>query len=312
MSQVVPVLPAAVGLFGKIPAERDFVRINAGAFLRAGLDRWFQEGVEHLQRERTHLPEEPARFLLSPAAGAPPFAGAFVASQDAVGRAFPFVVFAVLDPPPARVDSPVLSAQLASFWDASARLAGAARKIAAVHLAAEACALASALQPAAPPFDLNAMLMRSNSSEICAAVGGLPDAAAYALTTVIAACSRTNTQPPESSGRVLALDCPAFNDGLRTFWLELVHRHLGAKVQTPSSLWTGDSGRLLVALGPAPSLMLAYLADPDHKRTRRWPLRTSSQAARASAMENLSPAQRQVLVAEDASLADVLSVFSDG
>ena len=70
--------------------------------------------------------------------------------------------------------------------------------------------------------------------------------------------------------------------------------------------------RLLVALGPAPSLMLAYLADPDHKSTRRWPLRTSSQAARAGALERLSPAKREVLVAVDAPLSDVLSVFSDG
>jgi hypothetical protein len=57
--------------------------------------------------------------------------------------------------------------------------------------------------------------------------------------------------------------------------------------------------------------MLAYLADPDHKGTRRWPLRTSSQTARASAMEKLPPSQREVLAAQDASLADVLLVFSD-
>jgi type VI secretion system protein ImpM len=301
-----------VGLFGKIPAERDFVRVNAGAFLRAGLDRWFQEGVEHLQRERTQLPAEPTRFLLCPTAGAPPFAGVFAASQDAVGRAFPVAIFAVLDPPPARVDLPLLPAQLASFWDASARLAEATREIAPVDLAVQAGALTSTLQPDASPLDLNALLLRSNSSELCAAVGGSPDAAAYALTTVIAACSRTNTQPPDPSGRVLALDCPALNDGLRAFWLDLVRRHLDAKVQMPSSLWTRDSGRLLVALGPAPSLMLAYLADPDHKSTRRWPLRTSSQAARAGALERLSPAKREVLVAVDAPLSDVLSVFSDG
>jgi hypothetical protein len=70
VSQVVPAARCSGTFFGKIPAERDFVRVNAGAFLRAGLDRWFQEGVEQLQRERTHLPAEPAHFLLSPAAGA--------------------------------------------------------------------------------------------------------------------------------------------------------------------------------------------------------------------------------------------------
>jgi hypothetical protein len=79
----------------------------------------------------------------------------------------------------------------------------------------------------------------------------------------------------------------------------------------PSFLWTRESGRLLVALGPAPSLMLAYLADPDHKGSRCWPLRTLNQSARANAIAKLSPAQSQVLAAEDASLADVLQVFAE-
>ena len=155
------------------------------------------------------------------------------------------------------------------------------------------------------------MLVRSSLTELRAAVGGLPEAAAYALTTLVAACSQTKGQQSESPARVLVLDCPAPTDELRAFWLELVRRHVGAKVPMPSLLWTRESGRLLVALGPAPSLMLAYLADPDHKGSRRWPLWTLSQAARAGAVDRLSPAQRQALAAEDASLADVLSAFSE-
>jgi len=301
---------SAVGFFGKIPSERDFVRVNAGAFLRAGLDRWFQEGVELIKSEHTQVPAEPTRFFLVPAAGHAPFAGVFAPGADAVGRAFPVVIFAVLDSPSAWRDFSLLPAQLASFGDASAGLALAAQEIATARLAAEVSALASTLRSTAPPPDLNALLLRSNSSELCAALGGPPDAAAYALTTVIAACSRTNAQPPESAGRILVLDGPAPTDGLRAFWLELVRRHLGAKGQIPSALWTRDTGRLLIALGPAPSLMLPYLADPDHKGTRRWPLRTSSQPARTAALEKLSPDQRQVLVAQDVSLDNVLSAFS--
>jgi len=41
VSQVAPAGAGAVGCYGKISAQPDFVRINAGAFLRAGLDRWF-------------------------------------------------------------------------------------------------------------------------------------------------------------------------------------------------------------------------------------------------------------------------------
>jgi hypothetical protein len=85
---------------------------------------------------------------------------------------------------------------------------------------------------------------------------------------------------------------------------------LGAETQMPSLLWTRETGRLLVALGAAPSLMLAYLADPEHKGSRLWPLRTPNQSARSDALERLSPPQRQVLAAGDASLADVLQLFS--
>jgi type VI secretion system protein ImpM len=277
--------------------------------LRAGLDRWFQEGIEHLQRERTHLPAEPAHFLLSPAAGGPAFVGVLAPGEDALGRAFPVVIFAALDSHLVREGFAIRPVWLASFFEASARLATAAHALATAQLAAEIETLASGLRPAVQAPDINTHLVRSSCSDLRTAVGGPPEAAAYALTTLVAACSQSRT--PGSPARVLVLDCPAPTDELCAFWLELVGRHLDARVQMPQSLWTRDSGRLLVALGPAPNLMLAYLADPDHKGTRRWPLRTSSQTARAGAMEKLSPSQRQVLAAQDASLADVLLAFSD-
>ncbi len=302
-------MPAAVGIYGKIPAERDFVRVNAGAFLRAGLDSWFQEGLEHLQRERTRLPAEPACFVLSLAAGAQPFVGVLAPGEDALGRAFPVVIFSPLDSQGVREGFPRLPSRLASFCQASARLATAAHALATAQLAAEIDGLAFGLRPDVQALEPDALLVRSNSSELRAAVGELPEAAAYALSTLVAACSQARAQP--SPARVLVLDCPATSDELRTFWLELVRRHLGTGAPMPSFLWTQESGRVLIALGPAPSLMLAYLADPDHKGSRRWPLRTLNQSARVNAAEKLSPAQKQVLSAGDASLADVLLAFSE-
>ena len=300
----------AVGLFGKTPAERDFVRVNAGAFLRAGLDRWFQEGVEQLKSERSQLPAEPAHFLFVPATGTVPFAGAFAPGQDAVGRIFPVIVFAALDSQP-QADLSLIPLRLGSFYRASARLATAAHALTTAQLTSEIHTLASDLRPPASLADVEAGLLRSSSSDLRAALGGLPEAAAYALSTVIAACSQTKTRPPESPARVLVLDCPAPTDELRTFWLELVRRHINARTQILSLLWTEASGRLLVGLGLASSLMLAYLADPDHKSSRRWPLCTLNQSARVGAAERLSSAQCQVLAAEDASLTDILAAFSD-
>jgi type VI secretion system protein ImpM len=303
VSQVAPAGAGAVGCYGKISAQPDFVRINAGAFLRAGLDRWLQEGVEHLQC--TPLPAQPTCFLLSPAAGTQSFVGALAPARDALGRAFPVVIFAALQPPP-RADFPLLSLQFASFFEASARLTTLAHALDLAQLVAEIAALASGLRPAVQVPDVNALLAQSNGSDLGAAAGGLPGAGAYALFTLMAACSQSKA--PGSSARVLVLDCPAPTDGLRTFWSELVRRRLPA--QMPSLLWTRETGRLLVALGPAPSLMLAHLADPEHKRSRCWSLRSLDPSACLNALEKLAPAQRRVLLAGDASLADVLQVFA--
>jgi type VI secretion-associated protein, BMA_A0400 family len=292
-----------VGVYGKIPAQRDFVRINAGAFLRAGLDLWLQDGVEHLQG--LQLPDEPTCFLLSPAAGTQSFVGALAPGTDALGRAFPVVIFAALDQPP-RADFSLLPLQRACFFAASVRLARTAHALDLAQLVAEIDALASGLRLAVRVPDVNALLARSNGSDLGAAVGGLPGAPAYALFTLMAACSQSKA--PDSSARVLVLDCPAPSDELRTFWLELVRRHLPE--QMPSFFWTRESGRLLIALGPPPSLMLAYLADPEHKGSRRWSLRTLDPSARLNALEKLSPGQGRVLAPGDASLADVLQAFA--
>ena len=165
--------------------------------------------------------------------------------------------------------------RLASFCEAGARLATTAHALATAQLAAEIDALASDIRPAVQALD--ALLARSSCADLCAALGGSCEAAAYALTTLVAACAQATTA--DSPARVLVLDCPAPTDELRTFWLELVRRRLDAQV--PSFFWTRESGRLLVALGPAPSLMLAYLADPDTRAAPLAALRTPAARGRA-------------------------------
>ena len=73
-------------------------------------------------------------------------------------------------------------------------------------------------------------------------------------------------------------------------------------------MWTPS--RLLVALGPAPAQMLAFLANPEHKASRYWPLKTNNIAANEKAEQSLSPAQVQLLATGEVSLAAVLAAFS--
>ena len=88
---------------------------------------------------------------------------------------------------------------------------------------AEIGSLASDFRPAVQALDGDALLGRASCSDLCAAVGGSAEAAAYALTTLAAAC----TQARHAPARVLVLDCPAPTDELPTFWLALVCRRLG-------------------------------------------------------------------------------------
>jgi type VI secretion system protein ImpM len=92
------------GLFGKLPAKRDFVAVAAPrAFLRL-LEPWLERG---LAETRKHLPPEewarafgsaPTwRFWLSEEICHKTVLGAMVPSMDACGRLFPLTLFGVAE-----------------------------------------------------------------------------------------------------------------------------------------------------------------------------------------------------------------------
>jgi type VI secretion system ImpM family protein len=296
----------AVGLYGKILAERDYVRINAGDFQHAGMDQWFQQGVECLHAERTRLPDEATGFLLlSPDGEA--FVGGFRPGEDAVGRNFPLVISVRLE---ARnlVDAlPLLPTIFGPFFEAAATVAEAARGLTAQDLASQVDWLKETLGHTPDALPLDSLLAGSSFFELRVAVGGLKEGAAYALHTLGSACEQALSKPAESAKQTVTLDCPTPTEGMRAFWLELIRRRLGATGTTPSLMWT--TNRLLVALGPAPPQMLAYLANPEHKGSRYWPLRTNNMAANEKAEHALSPAQTQLLAGGEVSLAAVLASF---
>src|SRR5262245_37549570 len=82
-----------VGVYGKVASQADFLRINAGAFAQAGLDRWVADGLETLRAERTALPPGPVGFLLASAGAPAALVGAFAPAADAAGRAAVLAVF---------------------------------------------------------------------------------------------------------------------------------------------------------------------------------------------------------------------------
>jgi type VI secretion system ImpM family protein len=149
----------AAGLYGKIPAERDFVRINAGDFQQAGLDQWFQEGVECLHTEHTHLPNEPTHFMLvSP--GGDAFVGGFMPGEDAVGRNFPLVISVRLEARSLVEALPLLPSVFGPFFEAATTVAEAARGLSAQDLAAQVDWLKQTLEHSAPALPARRALGR--------------------------------------------------------------------------------------------------------------------------------------------------------
>ncbi len=296
----------AVGLYGKILAERDFVRVNAGDFQQAGLDLWFQQGVECLHAEHTVLPAEAAHFLLvSPSGGA--FVGVFVPGEDGVGRRFPLVISVPLEIRNLIDTVPLVPSIFAPFFEAATVVAEAARDLSAQDLATQVDWLKQTLDQNAPALPLDALLAASSFFELRVAIGDLNEGGGYALSTLMTACDQVCSKVPESPKQTVIVECPTPTDGMRAFWLELIRRRLGPVAPTPSLVWTAT--RMLVALGPAPPLMLAYLANPEHKGSRFWPLHTTNTAASEKAVGALTPAQCQLLASGGASLAEVLAVF---
>jgi len=202
---------------------------------------------------------------------------------------------------------PLLPTIFGPFFEAAATVAEAARGLNAHDLASQVEWLKGTLGQSADSLPLDELLAGSSFFELRVAVGGLKEGAAYALHTLRSACEQAVGKRVESAKQTVTLDCPAPTEGMRAFWLELIRRRLDGATMTPSLMWTAN--RVLVALGPAPPQMLAYLANPAHKGSRFWPLRTSNLAANEKAEQALTSAQTQLLAAGEVSLAAVAAAF---
>jgi type VI secretion system ImpM family protein len=294
------------GVYGKHPGQADFLRASAGEFAQAGLDRWFEEATEALRRERLTLPGGPTAFLLPGSAPDAMFAGVFVASQDAVGRSFPLIFFAPLAPEPAGTELSALPDLCGGFLEAAAALAREAALLTPAEVAARAQALPA---PAGPVVPDQSVLAHHLAESLMTVLGGTPGALGYAVQTCLGACDQARKTAGGSASAAITVDAPTPTGAALQFWLELMAPRLGDL--RPSLLWNvGPGGRLLAALGPPPPAFLSYLANPQHRATRFWPLRTEVIAAVDGTMKGLSPEQHRVVGDAGSSLAALLAAFS--
>jgi type VI secretion system protein ImpM len=296
---------SAVGLYGKVASQPDFLRAGAGAFSQAGLDRWFQDGMEALRAERTTLPVAPTGFLLAPTESPVAFVGAFAPSADAAGRSFPLAVFTEISTQGLDEALPTLPAAFASFVNDAAALLSQRSELDGLAFTTRAQALSPRIIPPE-----NAAWEDEPAPSLLAALGGSSPMLAYALRTLVLAVQQA-AKASAAGANVLTVDAPAPTAAVRALWLEIARRRLGWRDAAPSLLWTdGAEGRLLMMLGPPAPTALAYLANPRHRSARLWPLRTTVTSAAEQALAALSPEQRRTVQDPNASLGDLASMFA--
>jgi len=293
-----------IGLYGKVASQPDFFRLGAGAFSQAGLDRWLQEGVEALRAERTQWPAAPTAFVLAPP-GATAFLGILAASVDAAGRPFPLALFREVPSAEARQTLPSLPGILAGFVRDATALLSAGPSFDGDTIARQAQALAVDAPAATAPRGWR----DEPAPALTETLGGSGPAVAYALRTLVAACDRA-AGGAVTPANVLTVDAPVVGPATSALWLQIACSRLGWGETSPSLLWTaGSPARLLITLGPPSPLALAFLANPQHRSSRFWPLRTKVPAAADQAWAALTPSQRAALEDPSASFGDLAAAF---
>jgi type VI secretion system protein ImpM len=295
-----------IGLFGKIPAQADFLRVNASDPAALALVRWLEEGNDALYRAGARLSAEPLGFLFPSFCGDRALVGAIGPGSDKVGRSFPLAVFV-----PARDLAgtfPLVPVLYRAFLDAARELLAAAAELAPPQIGERLSRL-----PLPGPSDAAAALTWAREA------GGerardlqqrlfteLPEGQQYyAFRTFQVACQPLRGRDP---GRVnLALDCPCAREGDAWVWLELGRRALGWP-QPPPFFWRGGAAPgLVLSLGAPPPAILPFLSAPPRESQRIWPLKTRQAPAVASARKALSAAQLATMERSDVTVDELVA-----
>ena len=225
-----------VGLYGKIPAHGDFVRIRAGEAVELGFDGWLEDAVGALARAGAGLPELPVRFVFRPAGARRSLVGVLGPSADRVGRVFPLAVFCSVDSFTSAA-FPSLPLGCAAFFDSADRLL-------AQGATASVADLGEGVRALTAPDRRTIEEARASCARIPAGAG---------------ACEPLRGRGIARSGSML--DCPAPDDITLVLWLELARAFLAWPEHSPSFIWTaGPAGRLLLSLAPLPPTALLHLA----------------------------------------------------
>jgi type VI secretion system protein ImpM len=307
-----------VGLFGKTPSQRDFVRVNIGTPVVRVFDEWLRESVMTLPSLRAHLPPEPLPFLFRAPDNAGFLIGVMRGSEDGVGREFPLAIFHHLDGPAHANDWVVLPKAYAPFIAAASELLERVDGI----MAADLTQLPALLErlPLPPPAAIQAglqqgwqQLARISADELLDRLFSRPtgnpegdrwiDDHFYGIGMLLNACYRVAGHPPRAGS--ITVDCPVTSDTELLFWLELARRILRWP-SPPSFMWSQRQFRLLLILGTPGPKLLGVLGTPGTFDDQIWPIIADDEETAAQGGRLLTPQQRAAIERPGQTGADLL------
>ncbi len=296
---------STVGLFGKTPSQRDFVRVNIGAPVVGALDEWLRQSVMTLPSMRAHLPPESLPFLFRDPTGTGFLVGVMRGSEDGVGREFPLAVFHQIDGPSCVRNFVGLPRAYATFFQAANELLDGIDE-------SDPSELGGLLErlPVPSQADIQAAhehgwqaLANVSSDELldrlfCRPTGN-PEGDRwqgdhfYGIGMLLNGCYRVAGHPPRD-GQSVTLDCPVTSDAELVFWLELAGRILRWRAP-PSFMWSQRQFRMLLSLGTPSPKLLGVLGTPGTFDEKIWPLVADDEVQVAQGERLLTPQQRTVI-----------------
>ncbi len=300
-----------IGLFGKIPAQGDFLRLNVGDPAVPVLARWLEDGNEALHRAGCALAPDPLGFVFRTQESERALVGALGPGTDKVGRSFPLAVFA---PVPARelaARFPVAPMLYRRFFEGAVALFSDVRGLTAAQIPDRLRAL-----PLPGPAELAEAEKwagdagRGPARDMQRRLFADPPEGQqyYAFRTFQTACQPVRGRDPGRAG--LALDCPCVSQGDTYAWLELARRVLAWPVPPPFFWRNGAAPALLISLGTPPATLLPFLASPQRESNKIWPLRTRQAQAIATARKSFSSAQLGTIDGADVTVDELIASLS--
>jgi type VI secretion system protein ImpM len=301
----------AIGVFGKVRAQGDFLRINASDPATPAFARFLEDGNEQLHHAGTPLGPESIGFVFAAPESGRALVGALGPGMDSVGRPYPLAIFA---PVPGRDLSdafPLVPALYRGFLQSAGALLREAPDLPPRQIAERIGSL-----PLPGPSDLAAAesiaqeARSERARELEHRLFGDPANGQhyYAFRTFQIGCKPVRGQDP---GRInLALDCPCHREADASVWLDLARRLL--QWRTPPTFFFRGGARpaLVISLGKPPPAVLPFFAAAPRGNQKIWPLTTQQPAAVSVARKSLPTSQLLAIDGPNVTVGELIASLS--